>query len=245
MGETQPTYNEGDIMGVPYAASIPVAQLDTDSRAAFVVRTYGHLFAAIVLFTLLEVMYFMTGLAVPITKAVSGMNWLIILGIFMVSSMGASALAHNSRSLPLQYAGLVLSVFVWSIIFVPLLWVANTYFEGVITSAALVTLLGFGGLTAIAFITRKDFSFLRGVLMWCGIAALLLIVAGVLFGFTLGPIFMVAMIAYSGAAILYKTSEVLHHFPEDRYVGAALELFAAVALMLWYVIQFFMSLNRN
>ena len=46
------------------------------------------------------------------------------------------------------------------------------------------------------------------------------------------------MIALAGASILYDTSNVLHHFPEDRYVGAALELFASVALLLWYVIQF-------
>ena len=43
------------------------------------------------------------------------------------------------------------------------------------------------------------------------------------------------------AAILYDTSNVLHHFPEDRYVGAALQLFASVALMFWYVLRLFMS----
>jgi len=37
------------------------------------------------------------------------------------------------------------------------------------------------------------------------------------------------------------TSPVLHHFPEDRYVGAALQLFASVALMFWSVLRLFMS----
>ena len=46
---------------------------------------------------------------------------------------------------------------------------------------------------------------------------------------------------FAGAAILYDTSNVLHHFPEDRYVGAALQLFASVALMFWYVLRLFMS----
>ena len=41
--------------------------------------------------------------------------------------------------------------------------------------------------------------------------------------------------------ILYDTSNILHHYPEDRYVGASLELFASVALMFWYVLQLFMS----
>ena len=50
-----------------------------------------------------------------------------------------------------------------------------------------------------------------------------------------------AMVGLAGAAILHDTSNVLHHFPEDRYVGAALELFASVALMFWYVLRLFMS----
>jgi len=51
----------------------------------------------------------------------------------------------------------------------------------------------------------------------------------------------IAMVALAGGAILYDTSNVLHHYPEDRYVAAALELFASVALMLWYVLRLFLS----
>ena len=40
-------------------------------------------------------------------------------------------------------------------------------------------------------------------------------------------------------------SNVLHHYPTDRYVGAALQLFASVALMLWYVLRLFMASSRN
>jgi FtsH-binding integral membrane protein len=93
----------------------------------------------------------------------------------------------------------------------------------------------------VVFFTGKDFSFLRGILCWSGIVALVLIVAGVIFGFQLGTFFSVGMVALAGAAILYDTSNVLHHYPEDRYVAAALELFASVALMLWYVLRIFMS----
>jgi len=45
------------------------------------------------------------------------------------------------------------------------------------------------------------------------------------------------MVALAGAAILYDTSNVVHHFPEDRHVAAALELFASVDLMFWYVLN--------
>ena len=93
----------------------------------------------------------------------------------------------------------------------------------------------------VVFLTRKDFSFLRGILMWGGIVALVLIAGGAIFGFNLGTYFSVAMVALAGASILYDTSNVLHHYPEDRYVGAALSLFASVAMMLWYVLRLFLS----
>ena len=89
--------------------------------------------------------------------------------------------------------------------------------------------------------TRKDFSFLGSMLRWGFVIALVLIVGGVLFGFQLGTFFSVAMIGLAGGAILYDTSNVLHHFPEDQYVGASLQLFASVALMFWYVLQLVMS----
>ena len=102
-------------------------------------------------------------------------------------------------------------------------------------------MLGFAGLTAVAFVSRKDFSFLGAVLKWGGLCALVLIGAALIFGFELGTFFSVAMVAFAGAAILYDTSNVLHHFPEDRYVGAALELFASVALLFWYVLRIFIA----
>jgi FtsH-binding integral membrane protein len=122
-----------------------------------------------------------------------------------------------------------------------MLYVANSYADGTIESAALVTLLGFSGLTVVAFVTRKDFSFMRSLLGYGGVLALVAIVAGVVFGFQLGTWFSVAMVGFAGAAILYDTSNVLHHHPEDRYVGAACQLFASVALMFWYILRIFMS----
>jgi len=222
----------------------PVAAIGVNARASFISRTYNHLMGAIVLFTLIEVGLFQSGYAESITRLLLGGSWLIVLGAFMLVSWFASRIALTSESKGAQYAALGGFVVAESIIFVPMLWLANQYAPGVIQSAAVVTLVGFAGLTAVAFVTRKDFSFLRGILMWGGIVALLAIVGGVLFGFALGTWFSVAMIGFAGAAILYDTSNVLHHFPEDRYVGAALQLFASVALMFWYVLQLFMSNRR-
>jgi FtsH-binding integral membrane protein len=212
-----------------------------EARARFIVRTYNHLFGAIIAFAALEVALFMSGMAAVIAQAMLSTNWLLILGGFMLAGWLARSWAYRADSLAMQYLGLGAYVVAQAIIFVPLLFIANHYADGVIQSAALVTMLGFAGLTAIAFVTRKDFSFLRGVLMWGGIAALVLIVAAVIFGFNLGTLFSVAMVGLAGAAVLYDTSNILHHYPEDRYVGAALELFASIALMFWYILRIFIA----
>jgi FtsH-binding integral membrane protein len=212
-----------------------------DSRARFVARTYTHLLGAIAAFTVLEVLLFQSGIAASIAETLLGTSWLFVLGGFLVVSWIASRIAHTVESVPAQYAALGAYVLAQAIIFVPLIYIAEVTAPGVVRSAAAVTLFGFAGLTAVALITRKDFSFLRGVLLWGGVVALVLIVAGALFGFELGTFFSVAMVALAGAAILYDTSNVIHHFREDRYVAAALELFASVALMFWYVIRLFLS----
>ncbi|HEY6723956.1 MAG TPA: Bax inhibitor-1 family protein [Polyangiaceae bacterium] len=223
-----------------YAQPARYAQPAVESRARFIARTYNTLFLAILAFTAIEIAFFMSGVA-DLVAPMLGRNWLIVLGGFMVASWLGSRVAHTAQSPVAQYAALGGFVFAEAIIFMPMLWIANNYVPGAIQSAALVTLVGFGGLTAIAFWTRKDFSFLGGLLRWGGIVALVLIVASLIFGFQLGVFFSVAMVAFAGAAILYDTSNVLRHFPEDRHVGAALELFSSVALMFWYVLRIFMA----
>jgi len=220
---------------------VPVSQRGVDTRSAFITRTYNHLMGAIVGFTLFEVWLFTSGLAEPIARAMLSGSWLLVLGGFMLVSWLASSAAHTATSKGAQYAALAAMVVGEGIIFVPLLYLAEMTAPGAIQSAAIVTLLGFAGLTVVAFTTRKDFSFLGGMLRWIGIMALVTIVAAVLFGFELGTWFSVGMVTFAGAAILYSTSNVLHHYPEDRYVAAALELFASVALMFWYVLRLFMS----
>ena len=224
-----------------FSRCTPVIEMSENSRGRFISRTYNHLFVAIAAFTLIEVFLFKTGLAEKITQTLLGVSWLFVLGGFMVLSWLATRAAHTATSKAAQYAALAGYVVGQAIIFVPLLYIANTRAPGAITSAAAVTFVAFVGLTLVVYFTRKDFSFLRSLLMWGGIIALVLIGAGAIFGFQLGTFFSVAMVALAGGAILYDAANVLHHSPEDRYVAAALPLFASVALMLWYVLRLFMS----
>ena len=220
---------------------IPVAQQDVNVRSRFIMQTYNHLFGAIALFTGIEIVLFQTGAAERIAQVLLGVNWLFVLGGFMIVGWLATRTAANSMSLGAQYAALIAFVAAEAIIFIPLLYIANSYATGAIQSAAGTTILGVAGLTAVAFYTRKDFSFLRGILMWSFVVALVLIVASVVFGFQLGTWFSVAMIGFAGAAVLYDTSNVLHRYEEDRYVAASLQLFASIAMMFYYVLMLFTS----
>lgn len=220
----------------------PVAAASAEVRSAFIWRTYGHVALAILAFVGIESWLFSSGLAERMAMTMLGFNWLLILGAFMLVGWGATHVAHTVASPALQYAAFAAFIVAEAIIFVPLLYIANSVGGyTVIESAAGVTLLGVAALTAVVFITRKDFSFLRGMLFWGFMLAMVAIVGGVLFGFQLGTWFSVGMIGFAGAAVLYDTSNILHHYSEDRHVAAALQLFASIAMMFWYVLQLFMS----
>jgi len=223
--------------------AIGVEQL-ANVRSQFLMRVYGHLAAAILVFVMIEVALFKSGLAVDITRALTGVNWLFVLGGFMGIAWLGRSFAYKAGSVGSQYLGLGIYVVGQAIIFVPLLFMADYYAPGAISSAALITLIGFTLLTMVALSMRNNFSFLGGILRWAGILALLAIVGGVIFGFELGTWFSVAMVGVAGAAVLYDTQKILVTFPDDRYVGAALELFASIALMFWYVLRLLMGSRR-
>ncbi|HWM27088.1 MAG TPA: Bax inhibitor-1 family protein [Woeseiaceae bacterium] len=218
----------------------PVADLAAESRSNFIWKCYAHVVGAILAFAAIEVYFFQSGIAAAIAAPMLN-NWLIVLGAFMLASWGASHVAHRVQSKNAQYAALAAFIVVEALIFAPILYIADMTAPGVIDSAAGVTILGSIGLIATAMITRKDFSFLRGLLVWIGILAMVGIVASLIFSFELGTWFSVAMVGFAGAAVLYDTSNIMHHYPEDKYVAASMALFASIALMFWYVLRLFMS----
>jgi FtsH-binding integral membrane protein len=219
------------------------AQAAADERSGFITKTYLHLAGAIGLFVILEAILLSVPNIGQLVQLMAGTRygWLIVLGLFMVVSYVASNWAQSATSLTTQYLGLGLYVVAQAVIFVPLLFIARQIDPGVIPTAGLTTLVLFAGLTAIVFITRKDFSFLRSFLLFGGLAAMGLIVVAILFQFALGPIFTYAMIALACGYILYHTSEVMLHYRIGQHVAAALALFASVALLFWYILQLYLS----
>lgn len=220
----------------------PVITLGEDARVAFMVKVYQHLALAIGVFMAAEFLLFTSGLAERLYDFVSGSGgtgWLLILGLFMggtwVATQATTDLSNGAR----QYGGLFAIAVLEAAIFAPFLWYVFNVQDnaGDVWAAAVITAIGFAGLSAVAWVTRRDLSFIRPLIMWGGVAALVLIVAALLFGFNLGTWFSVAMIGIAGAAILYTTQQALRRYPEQAYVAAAVQLFGSLMTMFWYVLR--------
>jgi FtsH-binding integral membrane protein len=220
----------------------PVATFDEVVRGDFIVRVYQHLVAAVIAFVAFEALLINLGVAEGLYNflAERSSGWLLILGAFMIVNWMATSAAHDILNPSRQYLGLFGMAAAEAVIFAPFLY----YFFSVqddgtttVMAAALITGVGFAGLSAVAFATRRDLSFLRPLLLWGGVSALVLILAAVLFGLSLGVWFSVAMIALAGASILYQTQTILRRYPTEAYVGASVQLFASVMLLFWYVLR--------
>jgi len=222
------------------------AEAASDARAAFIRRTYGHLAGAILAFILVETALVKLVPQEMIMGMLSGMSWLLVLGAFMVVSFVANRWARSDTSRGMQYLGLAAYVVAEAVIFLPLLYLAANFAGGdVISKAGILTLTVFGGLTAVTFITRNDFSYLRTFLTLGTFVAFGVIVVSLFMGTGLGLWFSFAMVGLSCCFILYETSNVLHYYRTDQYVAASLTLFASIALLFWYILQIMMSSSRD
>jgi uncharacterized protein len=228
----------------------PAITLPDQDRAAFVVRVYQHVLGAVGAFVAIEALFFMTGVAEGLYRFFArggGMTWLLMLGGFMIGQWFVANAVSDLDNPAKQYAGLFGSAAIYAVLFAPFLfYVYKVQDSGAtIAAAAVITAIGFVLLSAVAFVTRKDLSVLRPLVMWGFGGALLLIVGAALFGFNLGVWFSVAMIMLSGAAILYQTQSIIRNFPASAYVGAAVELFGSLMTMFWYVLRLLTQLTRD
>ncbi len=231
-------------------STIPVASLDDQSRADFIVRVYQHLLVAVAAFIGIEALFFTTGVARGLYEFLvetGGVAWLLILGLFMGAQWLATMSAHNLADPPRQYLGLFGMAFAEALLFAPFLYYLFNIESGgtaTVAAAAVITVVGFAALTVVAFVTRKDLSFLRPLLIWAGVASLVTIFGAIVFGFELGIWFSGAMIALAGGSILYQTQSIIRRYPVEAHVGAAVQLFASVMLLFWYVLRLVSQLRN-
>lgn len=225
-----------------------VAQAPASARAAFIKRTYLHLAAAVLAFVGLEAALISSGAGLEIVQTMFAFKgaWIALMVVFIGGGYAAQYMARSGQPVGVQYAGLSLYVLLETVIFLPILTIAQIRFgPEVAMQAGLVTLAVFGGLTCAVFLSGKDFSFL-GPVLWVGsFLALGLVVAAVMFGFNFGLVLCGLMVALAAGYIIYDTSNVIHRYNTTEHVAASLALFASVALMFYYVLRIFMAARSD
>ncbi|WP_047550023.1 Bax inhibitor-1 family protein [Psychroserpens sp. Hel_I_66] len=222
-----------------------LSRLAVSDRTAFYKKTYAHVAGGVLVFILFEWLLLQSETIVNFALSMTqGWRWLIMLGGFMFITNYAEGMALKTKDKNKQYLAYGLYILAEAFIFVPLLYIAINFLEDggkVLYQASIVTLSLFTGLTAVVFVTKKDFSFLKTGLTIGFFIAIGLIIAGSIFGFNLGLWFSVAMCLLAGGSILYQTSNLVNKYAEDEYIPASLGLFASLMLLFWYILSIFMS----
>ncbi|MDX1278731.1 Bax inhibitor-1 family protein [Oceanihabitans sediminis] len=229
----------------PMGQSALLATLSETDRIAFYKKTYAHVAGGVLVFILFEYLLLQSDAIVSFALSMTqGFKWLLMLGGFMFITNYAESIAMKSADKNKQYLAFGLYILAEAFIFVPLIYIAAYYMDSgpeILNQAAIVTLALFTGLTAVVFVTKKDFSFLRTGLTIGFFIAIGLIIAGTLFGFNLGLWFSVGMCLLAGGSILYQTSNLVNKYTTEDYIPAALGLFASLMLLFWYILSIFMS----
>lgn len=248
-----------------------VATLGVSDRIAFLRKTYVHLGAALIAFAVVTGALFKFApqltwkLSTLFGSSMFGMLGLVLVLVFLM--MGAERLAASGTSRGMQYAGLGLGILLQVFMLLPLIWILMLKFSSftpeqtylirsgvmvpalngaalsILMQAVVITLVIFIGLTLVVFITKKDFSFLRGALVVCSFAAIGLILVSILFGFSMGALFSAFIVLLMAGFILYETSVIMTRYPPTMHVLAALVLFTTIATLFRAILNILISVR--
>lgn len=202
---------------------VSVAQSSESERVEFVRKTYLLFLAGI----LCCVMAGVATLHVPFLASTAlALLRIPLLAFFLIIGLSWGAQAV-SRIEGLNYAALFGFTAVIGWIFTPILAIYEYQQGGILAQAAGLTIIMFGALTAYVFISKKDFSFLGGIL-FVGLVGLVL--GGLVNAlFIHSPItsYLMAwftLLLFSGY-VLYDTSNIMRRYDTRSYCSAALSLF--------------------
>jgi len=116
-----------------------------------------------------------------------------------------------------------------------------------VTQAFMTTAVAFVSLTAYTFISRRDFSFLKGF-VWVGLVSIIVLGLSNYFFFE-SPLLALGIsgmgVLLFSAFILYDTSSILRDYPNEEYIAAALTLYLDVFLLFEHVLAMFGMLGDD
>ncbi|HEX8502556.1 MAG TPA: Bax inhibitor-1/YccA family protein [Pyrinomonadaceae bacterium] len=195
------------------------ARASVSERMGFIRKVYALFFAA----TLFAIGGVLAGLSFEPLLRFAFEHPLIMFIAMLGGVMGAQAVRHV-RGLNLlalfaftTFTGVVIS---------PLIAVISQINPGSILAAGVLTVGIFGGLTAYVFISKKDFSFMRGMVTTGLIVVILAGVVNIFVGSgALGFAVAAATLLLFSGFVLYDTSNIIRRYPTNEYVAGALSLY--------------------
>jgi modulator of FtsH protease len=196
------------------------ARAGVEERMSFVRKVYALFFAA----TLFAIVGVGVGFAFPaLMISVARHPWLTFF-VLIGGVMGAQAV----RLVPVvNLVALFAFTTLTGVIISPLIAIYTQLNPASILQAGVLTIGIFGGLTAYVVISKKDFSFMRGMVVT---GLIVVFLAGVLNLFIVGSsalafaISCAALLLFSGF-VLYDTSNIIRRYPVNEYVAGALSLY--------------------
>ncbi|OIO67794.1 MAG: hypothetical protein COW19_00810 [Zetaproteobacteria bacterium CG12_big_fil_rev_8_21_14_0_65_55_1124] len=207
-----------------------------DSRITFLGKTYGMLALCIAAGSVGA--YMSMGLAFPYEHPFM-MLFVMIGGIFAVQ-----AVRHMAG---LNLAALLAFGGITGMAIAPLVGIVAAKSPMLVTQAFMTTAVAFVSLTAYTFISRRDFSFLKGF-VWVGLISIIVLGLSNYFFFE-SPLMALGIsgmgILLFSAFILYDTSSILRDYPNEEYIAAALTLYLDVFLLFQHVLAMFGMLNDD
>lgn len=207
--------------------SLSVAESSAEVRLAFIRKTY-LLFMAGILTAIVAGFLCLT--VSPIRSVAISILQMPILafGVIIGASIGSQVLANREEA-GVAYAGLFGFTTLIGFLFAPILYMYENSAPGIVGQAAFLSTLVFGSLTAYAFVSRKDFSFLGGALFVVMLAVIGGALANMLFFKSSGFGYWLAWgtLLLSSGFVLYQTSNIIHEFTPRQAAGAALGLFVS------------------
>jgi FtsH-binding integral membrane protein len=196
------------------------AQASLSERLGFIRKVYALFFAA----TLFAVGGAWLGLnSPPVLQFAFEHPW-IMLFMMIGGVFGAQAVRHVPG---VNLAALFGFTTLTGVMISPLLYVVSQNNPASIWQAGLLTVGIFGGLTAYVFISKKDFSFLRGLVVTGLIVIILAGLLNILFVGSSAFAFAISaatLLLFAGF-VLYDTSNIIRHYPTNEYVAGALSLY--------------------
>ena len=197
-----------------------VAEVSVGERLSFIRKVYSLFFVA----TLFAIGGVLLGFTFPpMMMAVAQHPWITLL-LMIGGVMGAQAVRHTPG---LNLAAFFAFTTFTGIVISPFLFMVSLTNPASITQAGVLTVGIFGGLTAYVFISKRDFSFLRGMLF---VGLIVIVLAGLLnvlvvgssgLGFALAA---AALLLFSGY-VLYDTSNIMRRYPTNEYIAGAMDLY--------------------